>query len=93
MSDHFHTDIQPCDLPSCAYDLSPLTSIGPEFLARLSEQSRLRHIIIGFPEDVNQEILNLHRCGYDVDVWSPPQRILGSAEVITVCIKRSRSAE
>ena len=68
-----------CDRPACDTSL----------LARLSEQSRLRLILIGFPEDVNREILNLYHCGYDLDAWSPPQRIPGTAEVVTVYIKRS----
>lgn len=80
------------DRPHC--DLShadrPL-SLTPDLLAQLmGEQSRLRIILIGYPEDVNREILNLYHCGYEIDAWSPPQRIPGTAEVITVYTKRSR---
>ena len=93
MDSPLHSDAEQFDLPACPLPLADFSAISPAFFTRLGEQSRLRHIIIGFPEDVNQEILNLYRCGYDVDAWSPPQRILGSAEVITVCIKRTRRVE
>ena len=63
----------------------------PDLLAQLmGEQSRLRVILIGYPEDVNREILNLYHCGYEIDAWSPPQRIPNTTEVIAVYTKRSR---
>lgn len=77
-----------CDRPDC--NLCDRPSFDSTLLARLGDQSRLRLILIGFPEDVNREILNLHHCGYDIDAWSPPQHIPGSAEVVAVYIKRSR---
>lgn len=87
-----HPDADWRDCPYC--DLSerdrPL-ACHPDLLAHLmEEQSRLRVILIGYPEDVNREILNLYHCGYEIDAWSPPQRVPNTPEVITVYTKRRR---
>ena len=84
---NLHPDGDWCKRPYC--NLGDRPAFDATMQARLDDQSRLRIILIGFPEDVNREILNLHHCGYDLDAWSPPQRIPGTAEVVTVYIKRS----
>lgn len=96
---HWHSDADTCDPRErdqqvnrlyCNLGDRPL-ACDPDLLAQLmGEQSRLRVILIGYPEDVNREILNLYHCGYEIDAWSPPQRIPNTTEVITVYTKRSR---
>lgn len=90
MDRNLHPELDWSDRPYC--NLCDRPAFDATMIARLGEQSRLRLILIGFPEDVNREILNLHHCGYDLDAWSPPQCIPGTAEVVTVHIKRSRRA-
>lgn len=88
MDMNLHPDADQFACAYCNLGDRPLV-FDPTRLTRLEEPSRLRHILLGFPEDVNREILNLYHCGYDLDAWSPPQRIPGTAEVVAVYIKRS----
>lgn len=78
-----------CDRPYRDLGDRPLI-FDPTQFAQRDDQSRLRIILIGHPEDVNQEILTLYHCGYVVHGWSPPQEILGTGEVVRVYTKRSR---
>ena len=64
--------------------------VDPAWVPCGKEQSRLRLILIGYPEDVSQEILNLYHCGYEVNGWSPPQVIPTTGEVVRVYTKRAR---
>lgn len=91
MSDDWHSDADSCDRPfGWLPQTEPPLLFDCDRLSLNREQSRLRIILIGYLEDVNQEILNLYHCGYEVSTWSPPQRIPGSEEVISVYLKRSR---
>ena len=67
MSDLWHADADCGDYPCCPLPASdqPLV-FDPARWAIGQERSRLRIILIGSLEDVNQEILNLYHCGYEV---------------------------
>lgn len=86
------------DRPSCPLTHFPLPSLdSPDvslkslFARPPAEQTRLRTFLLGHPNDVRMEILRLHHCGYDVQLWSRPQTIPGTSEVISVYTKRHRS--
>ena len=74
----------PCDCSQSARSL---------FLPTNLDQSRRRTILIGPTADVNQEILRLHHCYYEIDGWSPPQPIPSSDEVVRVYIRRRRRVQ
>lgn len=74
---------------SCNLSDRPLV-FDPTQFTRSDDQSRLRIILIGYPDDVHQEILNLYHCGYEVNSWSPPQTIPTTEEVVRVYTKRGR---
>ena len=45
------------------------------------------HIAIGAPEDVSQFMYCLHPCGIEISMWSPPQPIPDTEEVVRVTFK------
>lgn len=90
MDINLYPDVDSDDRPYCNLsDRDRPLPCHPDLLAHLmGEQSRLRVILIGYPADGNREILNLYHCGYEIDAWSPPQRVPNTTEVITVYTKR-----
>ena len=76
--------------PCCHLSERDQLVFDPAQFAHSEEQSRLRHILIGHPDDVQQEILNFYRCGYEIHGWSPPQAVPTTGEVVRVYTKRSR---
>lgn len=84
-----------CPLPNLPLSNldSPGFSLKSLFASFTEEQTRLRTFLLGHPNDVRMEILRLHHCGYDVQLWSRPQAIPGTPEVISVYTKRSRRAD
>ena len=80
-----HPDRSYCHLGDRPWVLDPT-----RFTPVSDSQSRLRMILIGYADDVNQEILNLYHCGYEIQGWSPPQEMPGTGEVVRVYTKRSR---
>ncbi len=55
----------------------------------LRGKSRVQIIAIGTPEDVLQLMHRLHRCGLEVPMWSPPQPIPDTEEVVRVYIQNA----
>ena len=61
----------------------------------LRGKSRVQIIAIGAPEDVLQLMYRLHHCGLEIPMWSPPQPIPNTEEIVRIYIQnagqRSRS--
>jgi hypothetical protein len=55
----------------------------------LRGKSRVQIIAIGAPEDVLQLMYRLHRCGLEVPLWSPPQPIPDTEEIVRVYIQNA----
>jgi hypothetical protein len=55
----------------------------------LRGKSRVQLIAIGLPEDVLQLMYRLHRCGLEVPLWSPPQPIPDTDEIVRVYIQNA----
>jgi hypothetical protein len=55
----------------------------------LRGKSRVQLIAIGTPEDVLQLMHRLHRCGIEVPLWSPPQPIPNTEEIVRVYIQNA----
>ena len=55
----------------------------------LRGKSRVQIIAIGTPEDVLQLMHRLHRCGLEVPLWSPPQPIPNTEEVVRIYIQNA----
>ena len=55
----------------------------------LRGKSRVQLIAIGAPEDVLQLMHRLHRCGLEVPLWSPPQPIPNTEEIVRVYIQNA----
>jgi hypothetical protein len=55
----------------------------------LRGKSRVQLIAIGTPEDVLQLLYRLHRCGLEVSLWSPPQPIPDTEEIVRVYIQNA----
>ena len=55
----------------------------------LRGKSRVQIIAIGSPEDVLQLMYRLHRCGLEVPMWSPPQPIPDTEEIVRVYIQNA----
>jgi hypothetical protein len=55
----------------------------------LRGKSRVQLIAIGTPEDVLQLMHRLHRCGLEVPLWSPPQPIPDTEEIVRVYIQNT----
>ena len=55
----------------------------------LRGKSRVQIIAIGAPEDVLQLMHRLHRCGLEIPMWSPPQPIPDTDEIVRVYIQNA----
>ena len=55
----------------------------------LRGKSRVQLIAIGAPEDVLQLMYRLHRCGLEIPMWSPPQPIPDTEEIVRVYIQNA----
>jgi hypothetical protein len=55
----------------------------------LRGKSRVQIIAIGLPEDVLQVMYRLHPCGLEVPLWSPPQPIPDTDEIVRVYIQNA----
>ncbi len=55
----------------------------------LRGKSRVQLIAIGTAEDVLQLMYRLHRCGIEVPLWSPPQPIPNTEEVVRIYIQNA----
>jgi hypothetical protein len=55
----------------------------------LRGKSRVQLIAIGAPEDVLQLMYRLHRCGIEIPLWSPPQPIPDTEEIVRVYIQNA----
>jgi hypothetical protein len=55
----------------------------------LRGKSRVQIIAIGLPEDVLQFMYRLHPCGIEVPLWSPPQPIPDTEEIVRVYIQNA----
>ena len=88
MDINLHSDADRTACPYCNLCDRPHFELSPS--AQMGSQSRLRLILIGHPEDVSQEVLNLYHCGYEIDRWSPPQLVPDTGEVVRIYTKRSR---
>ncbi len=55
----------------------------------LRGKSRVQLIAIGTAEDVLQIMYRLHRAGIEVPLWSPPQPIPGTEEVVRIYIQNA----
>jgi hypothetical protein len=55
----------------------------------LRGKSRVQFIAIGLPEDVLQFMYRLHPCGIEVPLWSPPQPIPDTDEIVRVYIQNA----
>jgi hypothetical protein len=55
----------------------------------LRGKSRVQLIAIGAPEDVLQLMYRLHRCGLEIPLWSPPQPIPDTEEIVRVYIQNA----
>ncbi len=55
----------------------------------LRGKSRVQLIAIGTAEDVLQLIYRLHRCGIEVPLWSPPQPIPDTEEIVRIYIQNA----
>lgn len=89
MDMNLHFDADRCAHPYCNLGDRPFI-FDPTQVPYGGDQSRLRHILIGHPEAVNQEVLNLYHCGYAINGWSPPQMVPDTGEVVRIYTKRSR---
>ena len=64
---------------------SPLSTLLSVFSqSPLRGKSRVQIIAIGTAEDVLQLIYQLHQAGLEVPLWSPPQPIPGTDEVVRI---------
>jgi hypothetical protein len=62
--------------------------------AAVCEQEVVLLTVVGSPKGVRETILTLYRLGFaEVGDWSPPQRAANPKQVISVLIRRSRSAD
>jgi hypothetical protein len=62
--------------------------------AAVCEQEVVLLTLVGSPKGVRETILTLYRLGFaEVGDWSPPQRAVNPKQVISVLIRRSRSAD
>ena len=62
--------------------------------AAVCEQEVVLLTVVGSPSCVRETILTLYRLGFaEVGDWSPPQRAANPKQVISVLIRRSRSAD
>ncbi|MEB3292468.1 MAG: hypothetical protein VKJ24_04855 [Synechococcales bacterium] len=89
MDSSLHPDVDVLDRPYCHLHDRPLTVDAALLTELMGHPTYLWISLIGYPEAVNREILSLHPCGYDIEAWSLPQRIPGTAEVITSYAKQS----
>ena len=55
----------------------------------LRGKSRVQIIVIGAPEDVLQFMYRLHPIGIEVPMWSPPQPIPDTEEIVRVYIQNA----
>jgi hypothetical protein len=55
----------------------------------LRGKSRVQLIAIGAPEDVLQLMYRLHRVGIEISLWSPPQPIPNTEEVVRIYIQNA----
>ena len=55
----------------------------------LRGKSRVQIIAIGLPENVLQFMYRLHPCGIEVPLWSPPQPIPDTEEIVRVYIQNA----
>ena len=55
----------------------------------LRGKSRVQIIAIGLPEDVLQFMYRIHPCGIEVPLWSPPQPIPDTEEIVRVYIQNA----
>lgn len=90
MDSDLHSDAANFEHPCCHLPAPDRLVFDPTQLTQGGDQSRLRHILIGHPEAVNQEVLNLYHCGYAINGWSPPQMVPDTGEVVRIYTKRSR---
>jgi hypothetical protein len=79
----YHTPDQSGD-PSRLNTLLSALSQSP-----LRGKSRVQIIAIGASEDVLQLMHRLHRCGLEVPLWSPPQPIPETEEIVRVYIQNA----
>ena len=55
----------------------------------LRGKSRVQIIAIGLPEDVLQFMYRIHPCGIEIPLWSPPQPIPDTEEIVRVYIQNA----
>ena len=76
--------------PDQSSDNSRLNTLLAAFSqSPLRGKSRVQLIAIGAPEDVLQLMHRLHRCGLEIPMWSPPQPIPDTEEIVRVYIQNA----
>ena len=76
--------------PDQSSDHSRLNTLLSAFSqSPLRGKSRVQIIAIGAPEDVLQLMYRLHRCGLEIPLWSPPQPIPDTDEIVRVYIQNA----
>ena len=76
--------------PDQSSDNSRLNTLLSAFSqSPLRGKSRVQIIAIGAPEDVLQLMYRLHRCGLEIPLWSPPQPIPDTEEIVRVYIQNA----
>jgi hypothetical protein len=69
---------------------SPLHTLLSVFSkSPLRGKSRVQLIAIGTAEDVLQLMYRLHRAGLEIPLWSPPQPIPDTEEVVRIYIQNA----
>ena len=75
------------------YALQLNTLLSAFSQSSLRGKSRVQIIAIGLPEDVLQFMYRrLHPCGLEIPLWSPPQPIPDTEEIVRVYIQNARQS-
>ena len=83
-----HTPDQSGNQSGNALQLNTLLTLFSQ--SPLRGKSRVQLIAIGLPEDVLQVMYRIHPCGIEVPLWSPPQPIPDTEEIVRVYIQNAR---
>jgi hypothetical protein len=70
-----------------ALQLNTLLSVFSQ--SPLRGKSRVQIIAIGLPEDVLQFMYRIHPCGIEIPLWSRPQSIPDTEEIVRVYIQNA----
>ena len=77
------------NLDQSSYALQLNTLLSAFSQSSLRGKSRVQIIAIGLPEDVLQFMYCIHPCGIEIPLWSPPQPIPNTEEIVRVYIQNA----